>query len=336
MSENTEVKIENNSILSSGYGLIPQMVARDKTISIGAKGLYSYLSSIAGANGTCYPSRDIITHELNISKDTFTKYLNELKKRGYIKVTQRRAGKGKMYNNIYEIVFDKNYIENLWITEPCTKNSDTDKTGENAPCPKNSDTDESIGNKPTKPCPKKQDTEGTLEFQHSTPCPNLPCPVKADSNSNSININKPYMYIGEEENKSVDKNIAEFERLYEQNIAPIYPAIRDWLKEVSKEIDLPLFRRAIEICIENEAIQIPYLRGVLKKWKVRDINTYEQLQAYEVERRKQQEAKEKKPTNETSYKPKKTKFHNFNENFTQYSPDELDEIIRKSQREKFK
>ncbi len=40
-----------------------------------------------------------------------------------------------------------------------------------------------------------------------------------------------------------------------------------------------------------------------------------------------------KATTNTS---KKTKFHNFNETFTQYSSDELDEIIRKSQREKFK
>ncbi len=39
---------------------------------------------------------------------------------------------------------------------------------------------------------------------------------------------------------------------------------------------------------------------------------------------------------EQNYIQKKNKFHNFNETFTQYSPDELDEIIRKSQREKFK
>lgn len=32
---------------------------------------------------------------------------------------------------------------------------------------------------------------------------------------------------------------------------------------------------------------------------------------------------------------KKTKFHNFNETFTQYTSDELDEIIKKSQKEKF-
>ncbi|NMS92048.1 DNA replication protein DnaD, partial [Clostridioides difficile] len=32
----------------------------------------------------------------------------------------------------------------------------------------------------------------------------------------------------------------------------------------------------------------------------------------------------------------KTKFHNFNETFTQYTNDELDDIIKKSQKEKFK
>ncbi|MBH0311942.1 helix-turn-helix domain-containing protein [Alcaligenes faecalis] len=319
MSEYTEVKIENNSILSSGYGLIPQMVARDKSISIGAKGLYSYLSSMAGATKrSCYPSRDLITHELNLSKNTFTKYLNELKKSGYIRVKMNRQD-GKRYNNIYEILFD---IEEINKERELQNDKELAEQRTNI-C----DIDEDVGNKPISQCTKKEDVEL---------CPKKLDVEICDSNSNSINSNKPYMYIGEEENKTVDNSILEFERLYEQNIAPIYPAIREWLKEASKEIDLPLFRRAIEICIENEATQIPYLRGVLRKWKVRDINTYEQLQAYEVERRKQQEAKEKKPTKDSSYRPKKNKFHNFKETFTQYSPDELDEIIRKSQREKFK
>ncbi|WP_304341574.1 helix-turn-helix domain-containing protein, partial [Metaclostridioides mangenotii] len=309
MSEKTEVKIENNSILSNGYGLIPQMVARDKTISIGAKGLYSYLSSIAGANGTCYPSRELITSELNINKNTFTKYLNELKESGYINVTRSRSKNGVMTKNIYEVVYDKSLIKRV----PCPKNADMD----NEPCTKISDMDEGIGNSTSEPCPKNEDMEETLEFQRSTPCPNLPDMVNADTNSNSININKPYMYIGEEENKTVDKNIAEFKRLYEQNIAPIYPATRDWLIETANEIDLPLFKRAIEICVEKEATQLAYLKGVLRKWSVRDINTYEQLQAYEAEHRKQKEAKTKNNAKESSYKPKKTKFHNFNESFTQ-------------------
>ncbi|WP_304341575.1 DnaD domain protein, partial [Metaclostridioides mangenotii] len=320
-------------------GLIPQMVARDKTISIGAKGLYSYLSSIAGANGTCYPSRDTITNELSISKDTFTKYLSELKKRGYIKVTQRRVGKGKMYNNIYEVIFDKKYIENLWITQPCPKKHDTVKDEDKAPCPKISDTDESIVNSQSQPCPKKHDTDETLESQQSSPCPKIsssPCPRISDSNSNSININSKYVCIDEQENKTTDNSITEFKKLYEQNIGVVYPIKAQWLIGLSQEIDIHLFKRAIEICAENEKMTNSYLNGILRKWRDKNITTYEQLKTYELGVRNKQEATEKKITKESSYKPKKTKFHNFNESFTQYSEAELDEIIRKSQREKFK
>ncbi|MDU2111912.1 MAG: DnaD domain protein [Clostridiales bacterium] len=337
MSENTEVKIENNSILSNGYGLIPQMVARDKTISIGAKGLYSYLSSIAGANGTCYPSRDTITNELSISKDTFTKYLSELKKRGYIKVTQRRVGKGKMYNNIYEVIFDKKYIESMWITQPCPKKHDTVKDEIKVPRPKISDTDESIGSSDTQPCPKKHYTDETLENQQSSPCPKIsssPCPRISDSNSNSIKINSKYVY-KDEENKTVDNSISEFKKLYEQNIGVIYPIKAEWLIELSKEIDIQLFKRAIEICAENTNMSHAYLNGILNKWRDKNITTYEQLKIYELGVKNKQEAKEKKTTRESSYRPKKNKFHNFDESFNQYSADELDEIIRKSQKAKF-
>jgi DnaD/phage-associated family protein len=215
--------------------------------------------------------------ELKIAKNTFTKHLNELKDRGYIKVTQNRIGEGKMYNNIYEIVFDKKTIEKMWITSPCLK--------------------------------------------------------ICDSNSNNININSKYVY--EQENKTVDNPITEFKKLYEQNIGVVYPIKAQWLTELSQEIDIHLFKRAIEICAENEKMSNSYLNGILRKWRDKNITTYEQLKTYELGVRNKQESTEKKTTKE-SYKPKKTKFHNFNETFQKYSPEEMDEIIRKSQREKFK
>jgi DnaD/phage-associated family protein len=320
LSEKTEVKIENNSILSSGYGLIPRAIMRDKSISIGSKGLYAYLASFAGSKLVCYPTKEIIMAELKIAKNTFNKYINELQDSGYIRIERNRDKKGLLTNNIYHLIYDINTVD------------------KSSPSTKICDVDEIIENKPSYPSTKICDVDNNVENKPIYPGRNLRDLIDCDTNSNSININKPYMYIGEEENKTLNKNIAEFTRLYEQNIAPIYPATRDWLIETSNEIDLPLFRRAIEICVEKEATQLAYLKGVLRKWSVRDINTYEQLQAYEAEHRKQKEAKTKKTNNakESSYKPKKTKFHNFNESFTQYSEDEMNEIIRKSQREKFK
>ena len=52
-----------------------------------------------------------MTHELGINKDTFSKYLNELKTSGYIKVYKNKTREGRMQNNIYEVVFDRSYIE---------------------------------------------------------------------------------------------------------------------------------------------------------------------------------------------------------------------------------
>lgn len=334
MSENTEVKIENNSILSNGYGLIPQMVARDKTISIGAKGLYSYLSSMAGATKrSCYPSRDLITHELNLSKNTFTKYLNELKKSGYIRVKMNRQD-GKRYNNIYEILFDIEEINkerelqndkelaeqrtNICDIEQRTKKEDVEQRTNIC------DIDEDVGNKPISQCTKNEDVEL--------------CPKKLDveiCDSNSNSINSKYVCIDEQENKNEDNSITEFKKLYEQNIGVIYPIKAEWLIKLSKEIDIQLFKRAIEICAENTNMTHAYLNGILNKWRDKNITTYEQLKIYELGVKNKQEAKEKKPTKETSYRPKKNKFHNFDESFNQYSADELDEIIRKSQKAKF-
>lgn len=96
MKDRDKATIEKGNILSDGYGLSPQLVARDSWLTTGARALYFYLSSFAGASGTCYPSRDIMTHELGINKDTFSKYLNELKTSGYIKVYKNKTREGRM------------------------------------------------------------------------------------------------------------------------------------------------------------------------------------------------------------------------------------------------
>lgn len=129
LKDRDKATIEKGNILSDGYGLSPQLVARDSWLTTGARALYFYLSSFAGASGTCYPSRDIMTHELGINKDTFSKYLNELKMSGYIKVYKNKTREGRMQNNIYEVVFDRRYIESH-ISIRCKKEN------KKKPCPK--------------------------------------------------------------------------------------------------------------------------------------------------------------------------------------------------------
>lgn len=289
MKDRDKATIEKGNILSDGYGLSPQLVARDSWLTTGARALYFYLSSFAGASGTCYPSRDIMTHELGINKDTFSKYLNELKTSGYIKVYKNKTREGRMQNNIYEVVFDRSYIESH-ISIRCKKEN------------------------------KKK------------PCPNLPDMVqpdmeKSDTISNSIinNSLKSSMYI----EQPVDNYLKEFKKLYEENIGVVYPVTAEWLLEVSNEVDIRVFKRAIEICAERMNMNLSYLKGILKKWKDANITTYEQLESYKLQH---ENKKSKKPNSTVS----KNKFANFEQTFTQYSNKELDEIIKKSQKAKFK
>lgn len=90
------------TIYEKGYGFIAKVVMIDTKISIGAKALYSYICAYAGNDGCAFPSRDRILNELNIGKDTFTKYKRELMENGYLKVEQMRVG-GKFKSNIYNV-----------------------------------------------------------------------------------------------------------------------------------------------------------------------------------------------------------------------------------------
>lgn len=299
MNNMDKVIIEKGNILSDGYGLMPRLVARDRWLTVGARMLYSYLSSFAGTTGTCFPTRDLICYELNISKDTFTKYKKELETSGYIKIHKNKSKQGKMQNNIYEIVFDRTHIEKCIFN----RGSKEDK-------------------KKKKPCPKNIDMEPCPTFPDTT----QPDTENMDTNINSININSfNSMYI----DKPVDNNLKEFKKLYEENIGVVYPVTAEWLLEVSNEVDVKVFKRAIEICAERMNMNLSYLKGILKKWKDANITTYEQLELYKLQH---ENKKSRKSSNQTN----KNKFANFEQTFTQYSNKELDEIIKKSQKAKFK
>lgn len=75
--------IEKLNILSGGYGLMPRIIARDRWLTVGARMLYSYLTSLQEW-WNMFPSRDLICYELDISK-THLQSTKELEMSGYIK-----------------------------------------------------------------------------------------------------------------------------------------------------------------------------------------------------------------------------------------------------------
>lgn len=124
MNKNICDVLKTEGIMSGGFGIAPQLVMRDSRLSIEAKAIYSYFQSFAGSSNTCFPSREVILRELNISKNRYYKYLNELIEYNYIRVEREKSKNGWKEHNTYVIV--ANPDSNL--TEPINKKADTKVT----------------------------------------------------------------------------------------------------------------------------------------------------------------------------------------------------------------
>ena len=102
MKDENENRLELRGIFKEGYGIVAKLAMKDSNLNIEAKGLYAYLCSYAGSGNICFPSVDLICDHLNISKNRFYKYRQQLIERGYITVKENRSD-GKRDNNTYII-----------------------------------------------------------------------------------------------------------------------------------------------------------------------------------------------------------------------------------------
>ena len=82
------------------------------------------------------------------------------------------------------------------------------------------------------------------------------------------------------------ENLSSMSKLYQQNIGMVNGITGEWLIEISSQVDIDLFKRALEICTERGNTTLGYLKGIIKKWLQNNITTYEQLKAYELQNKK--------------------------------------------------
>jgi len=137
-----------------GYGLVYQQVTRDQTISMEAKAIYAYLCSFAGADGTCYPSLELMCKELDATQERVRKHLKALRAAGYVSVERQRNG-SLFGNNIYKIHHEgqetdfpskeNRCADNLCMEKPRTENQWTENTANN----NNSTNNNSLNNNST-------------------------------------------------------------------------------------------------------------------------------------------------------------------------------------------
>ena len=139
---------EGKEFVFGHYGYSPTIVHRNPDLSPGAKGLYSYLSTFVNAEQMkqgklhAWPSRKRILKEMNISVNTFGKYLKELKEANLIHVEQGRQtlkkGKQGFGNNLYifqTYVTSPSAAEKPLVTEDCgSKENSHSKSDRSKPC----------------------------------------------------------------------------------------------------------------------------------------------------------------------------------------------------------
>ena len=101
---NRAFKIDDNNVMSEGYGNIPKRVMRDKRLSIEAKSIYSYLCSYAGGGNEAFPSVGRMIMDLRISENRFYKHAALLIEYGYLRKHREQSEGNLLGNNIYELV----------------------------------------------------------------------------------------------------------------------------------------------------------------------------------------------------------------------------------------
>ena len=150
-----------------------------------------------------------------------------------------------------------------------------------------------------------------------------------NNNDNNDNKNSICMY---------DENLKNIVRLLEENIGVIPPILIDEINEYSKIFDIKMFGEAIKIAAGNKSRNVPYVLGILRNWKDNNILAIDDLEALRREKEIEKQRKQQKHQyqNKQYNKPKKTRFHNFEQRTDKYSADDLEEIARKKREEAYR
>ena len=95
-------RVKVRGMNGAGFGIIQKSVMQNRELHVTAKAIYAYFSSFVGGGNSCFPSRSKICYDLDISKDTLSKYLNNLISCGYLEIEQSTEG-GKFSHNVYTL-----------------------------------------------------------------------------------------------------------------------------------------------------------------------------------------------------------------------------------------
>ncbi len=96
--------VRERGVNAKGFGHVAKAIMTDRTVDLGSKSLYGYLSSAAGSGEESYMRRSRILSELGIGERAYNTYMSELESHGYIIRAQSRTTSGMFGTTVVEFV----------------------------------------------------------------------------------------------------------------------------------------------------------------------------------------------------------------------------------------
>lgn len=86
-----------------------------RSLSLGARAVFTEICDMADKNGLCFPSRNTLAKRILKTESTVDRYIAELVQNGFLKKTNRKSKDGVYTSNIYQI---KTVIQSASVSTP--------------------------------------------------------------------------------------------------------------------------------------------------------------------------------------------------------------------------
>ena len=133
---------------------------------------------------------------------------------------------------------------------------------------------------------------------------------------------------------SKSEKLSSMSKLYQENIGMINGIVAEWITEISEKIDVELFKEALVICTDKGKLYFNFLKGIINNWLQKNITSYEELKAFELQNKFSTNSSVSKNNNNIQKTYKKGAGANVNETFRNYDPSIINELAMREQQEK--